>query len=348
VATVSGYSEGGYAAIPGALALKQIGVSILGLYPGGAPLQPTEQIGFTFATFAPGAPALSDETTLLFKLAVPFTAYSHSFENPLLANTGSGQILLADEWAQGDLTTNALSWFKSPGQIGYGFLRYVPENVTDMLNPDLSAVYEEARNFGFTDGCTNFVSDATDKLCEAILKASLINELGTLVNTLPNSSPAFPRLRVLTLNPFVENLISVPKYIANLVDFPTIYCHSPEDDLATFKNSPEFPFSNPFVVEYTGIPVVDILPPMGSHSVARIICSISPILSLQVTDNPPVLVTPLENPPAQCLLVPTTPAPSASTPDESESPTASPDNSAAWHIKWVPGFTVAIVLAFSF
>jgi hypothetical protein len=184
VVTVSGYSEGGYAAIAGALALKRIGVSILGLYPGGSPLQPTEQIGFSYETFAPGAPALGVETTFLFKLLIPFFAYSYSFENPLLANTGSGQIVLADEWAQGDLTTNALLWFKSPGQIGYGYLPFVPETVTDMYNPDLTAVYEEARNSGFTDGCTNFTSATTDKLCEAILEGSLMDELGTLVNTL--------------------------------------------------------------------------------------------------------------------------------------------------------------------
>jgi hypothetical protein len=47
VATLSGYSEGGYASVVGAMALEQIGVQILSLRPGGAPYEPDIQAGFT-------------------------------------------------------------------------------------------------------------------------------------------------------------------------------------------------------------------------------------------------------------------------------------------------------------
>jgi hypothetical protein len=39
VVTVSGYSEGGYAALPGSFALQQLGVTIWGAFPGGAPFE---------------------------------------------------------------------------------------------------------------------------------------------------------------------------------------------------------------------------------------------------------------------------------------------------------------------
>lgn len=46
VATVSGYSEGGYAAVVGALALQQLGVRILSLHPGGGPYNVDIEVGF--------------------------------------------------------------------------------------------------------------------------------------------------------------------------------------------------------------------------------------------------------------------------------------------------------------
>jgi hypothetical protein len=50
VATVSGYSEGGYAALVGALALEQMGVRILSTHIGGAPLNLELQLGFSLGT----------------------------------------------------------------------------------------------------------------------------------------------------------------------------------------------------------------------------------------------------------------------------------------------------------
>jgi hypothetical protein len=51
VATVAGYSEGGLAAVNGALAMEQNGIQILSLHPGGTPFDVDTQIGFTLGTF---------------------------------------------------------------------------------------------------------------------------------------------------------------------------------------------------------------------------------------------------------------------------------------------------------
>ena len=47
-ATVTGFSEGGYSCILGALAMEQNGVKILTLYPGSGPLEPNLEAGFGF------------------------------------------------------------------------------------------------------------------------------------------------------------------------------------------------------------------------------------------------------------------------------------------------------------
>jgi hypothetical protein len=174
VATVSGWSEGGYAAVPGSLALQQIGVRILGLYTGGAPFSAKTQVNYAYERFAPGAQPPVDLNLLLWKLALPYFGFSMSVENPLFANTGSGQYLLADEYMQGDSTTNALLWVSTPAQLGLGYVAFVPNNVTNVWNPNLRAIYDEA---DVADGCTGYVSDTTDKLCEAILNMSVMDEL---------------------------------------------------------------------------------------------------------------------------------------------------------------------------
>jgi hypothetical protein len=300
VATLSGFSEGGYAVIPGAFALREIGVRILGLYPAGAPLKPTAQISYGFELFASDSPPKENNTLLLWKILAPFSAYAYSTENPFLTNTGTGQIMLADEYAQGNLSTNALLWFDPPAQLGYGYVAFMPDVVTDVWSQDVRALYDEARLFGVTDGCTGYHSNTTDKICETILEGSLMGELAS-------------------------------------VDFPTIYCHSPEDEMVTFANAPEFPFSNPFVQEYTGVPGVNFLPPSGGHGMSKILCAISPILSLLVMEDSPLMNNPLENPPAECLALKDPPT---------ETPSPSPTDSSAY-AQSGSLFVLTIALAFS-
>ena len=116
-------------------------------------------------------------------------------------------------------------------------------------------------------------------------------------------------------------------------DFNTVLCHSPDDEIAYYSNVPSFPFSNERVSLYAGIPVVNILQPMGGHGVSGLICAISPILSFQVSENGPVQITPKQCPatvkesvaPAESE----TPAPAGSGTPAPDSPTMAPSESSA-------------------
>lgn len=194
-ATVNGYSEGGTAVIPGALALEQIGVAIHSAYPGGAVWQPTLQFAFIFEVFAPDAPPLDASSLASWKIFLPMISYTSSIDNDLLPNTGSGQLMVSEAYSQGDIETNVFDWFNPPGQLSVNsaYAQFAPDITTDILNQNLKAIYDESRALGEPDACSNFVSDTTDALCAAILGADLIPDL------------------------------------ENLVGFPTIVCHSPED-----------------------------------------------------------------------------------------------------------------------
>lgn len=92
------------------------------------------------------------------------------------------------------------------------------------------------------------------------------------------------------------------------------------------------------ISKYEGI--MGFLLPEGSHEVAKILCSVSPISQLQNTkDDGPVLITPLE----ECLVTePSAPpqqenVPTAAPPDnvptdtpQGEGSTATPSGSDAW------------------
>jgi hypothetical protein len=88
--TVTGYSEGGYSTIPGALALQGIDVNIRAAFPGGAPFQPSVQATYDIGFYTNGIPTNIDPGILLFKRAIiAYFAYAFSNEFPFLANTGT-------------------------------------------------------------------------------------------------------------------------------------------------------------------------------------------------------------------------------------------------------------------
>lgn len=179
VATVHGYSEGGYSALVGTFALQQVGVTILGAFLGGAPLQPILQYASVLKIFADGPPANLFQLFLL-KLLVSFTGYASSNEFSFLANTGADQPMLADAFLMPGTPENAIDWFTTGATIERGALAaFVPENVTDMVNPDLNAIFYAAFADGVTDPCTEYVTNTTDKLCQSFQEASLIPLLGT-------------------------------------------------------------------------------------------------------------------------------------------------------------------------
>ena len=178
IVSVGGYSEGGYSTIPGALGLQSMGIEITGAYPGGAVFQPGIQTAFFMDLLAPGA---TTDPELLGFVGTLGTWYAYSLSNefPFFANTGSDQYLLSDLYRTGDdITTNALLWYKSPAQLGWGVLSLLPyDDLLSTINPDLIALYDQARVMGIDDACAELSSPETDKLCEAINEQSMIPEL---------------------------------------------------------------------------------------------------------------------------------------------------------------------------
>ena len=92
-----------------------------------------------------------------------------------------------------------------------------------------------------------------------------------------------------------------------------------------------FPSGNEMVSLYAGVPVVNILRPMDGHFESKLLCSASPILSLQVPENGPIQITPKQCPAA---VMPTVSPAGSGTPVGSgtparDSPTMAPSESSA-------------------
>ena len=100
--------------------------------------------------------------------------------------------------------------------------------------------FQLARNDGILGACgeEQYVTNETASLCEAILDAVLWDEL------------------------------------AEDVTFPTVICHSPEDEAVGIVNVPPVS-SNHFVTFYE--PNLSILEPRGSHFASEIICALDPV-----------------------------------------------------------------------
>jgi hypothetical protein len=194
VVTTTGYDQGGYAIIPGALALERFGVRIWANFVGGAPIQPILQVGHFFSLFAPDFRTAAPEATLspapsldlgLLKSILPFLGYA-AFPNDTNTTGGRDYYLLREEWMDptSDIATNAMEWFDTPATIGLDYVAFVPDNVTEMFNADLRDLYAAARAQGLDDPCTStdeYVADlnnATSKLCQDIQEASLLEDMG--------------------------------------------------------------------------------------------------------------------------------------------------------------------------
>jgi hypothetical protein len=98
-------------------------------------------------------------------------------------------------------------------------------------------------------------------------------------------------------------------------------------DVVSVNNLPSFPFSNPLVSLYDGIPGLGLFKPEGGHVAANLLCSISPILTFQITQNGPIQITPKQCP-GDALGAPSG-APSGAPTDASESPTTTPPGDAS-------------------
>lgn len=179
--TITGYSEGAYSGICGALALRELGVEILNLYSGGGPFSPEIGVGWIYELYMPDSAPLDNITAILGRAVGPYYGYAYSNENPFLANTGTDQYMLTEEYRTGDITNNALLWFKSPVPLGAGYIGLAPIDPTQTWNDDLRAIYEMALNASEYEGC-NFANNVTDKICEAFRQSDLRDDLGTLAS----------------------------------------------------------------------------------------------------------------------------------------------------------------------
>ena len=153
----------------------------------------------------------------------------------------------------------------------------LPDNSKDLFNTNVIQMYMVTKTvFGRLDACEegDFVTGQTTALCQSLQDNSL-----------------------------VKNGLSD-------VSFPLTICHSPQDEVVTEEQVPNFGGS---VSGYS--PEVSLLQPVGDHEAsAFVLCSIDPAFALATaaTDgaDSPILITPLDSPPQRCVAqAPVTPAP---------------------------------------
>jgi hypothetical protein len=198
IATVTGYGEGGYFAIVGALALERSGVVIISCRPGATPFELDVQLGFATRTTEPSTP---------LQLFLSFFGYGYSNDFTFMDNTESEQKALHPTWMnQSNPDMNVLSWFKSPKSLeATEVISLLPTgNIQGMFNPAMVAMYEESVFEGSFSACRDgiYVTDPVRSLCDTILLAGLWNTLSFDVT------------------------------------FPVSICHSPYDDVIGFENVP--------------------------------------------------------------------------------------------------------------
>ena len=140
VATVTGFSEGGYASVVGALALRDLGVEIKSLRAGGVPFRPETQFAETFQTIASGTG--TEQFNQVVPGFVPLSAYAFSNDSPLQANAGTDQTMASPDFLSGDIATDLRLWFNTPQPLGIGFVGLLPARARaapGSVSPDRAA-----------------------------------------------------------------------------------------------------------------------------------------------------------------------------------------------------------------
>jgi len=140
IATVGGYSEGGYASFAISQALDRLGVTILSCNSGAGGWDVQEWLRFQLNAFDNGNGNLG---------VAGITAYVGvvlSSTDPDLANSYVGQDLLLDEWMDPtNFSMNAEGWISS-NLSGVELLGYVPlPDYMQMLNPNMTKMFRVSR-----------------------------------------------------------------------------------------------------------------------------------------------------------------------------------------------------------
>lgn len=148
---------------------------------------------------------------VIARYAVPYFAFTLSNEIPGVANTGSGQPAVAEDYREA-----VINWFAGPDGTEFTTLLFqVPTDVSATIDPDLVALIRQQRDGGSIGSCPAdwIVEGETDLLCAAF-------EQGNTWETLAST------------------------------DLPVQVLWSEEDTLITADHYPSFLFDNPNVVMY--------------------------------------------------------------------------------------------------
>lgn len=271
VVTVAGSSQGGYLAVPMAVALERMGNRVLHVFSGAAFMDAEIQFKHAIDSFLTNAISADlDNVVLAFGLA--FAAFVSSVETPGLANTGTGQVLLNDAFRDPtDISTDLIEWYASPDPLSFSeSSALIPIPATSVLVDDMVELFFAALQGNISSPCTSdlVVQGTTDKLCEILTTETLFDKLP-------------------------------------LVEFPVTLCHSPGDTVNPPLHFPPSLFEgNRFVNEATSI-LNGLIDVTGDHFAAIITCKILPVSFFTVpsqndTDLPNLIVALGDEDQARC------------------------------------------------
>jgi hypothetical protein len=138
--SIHGYGQGGYAAVAAAKSLQAINVDFIPNYVSGAPLDLISQLEFSIQELL-GTKPLSEDTLQRFRVHLAFVGYGYSSDLPFLANTGSGQNLLDDQWL-----SSIRDGLSAPDPMDREtFIQQLPFNPAVMINQDLVSLFEVSK-----------------------------------------------------------------------------------------------------------------------------------------------------------------------------------------------------------
>jgi hypothetical protein len=138
--SIHGYGQGGYAAIAAAKGLQAIGMELLPMYVGSAPLDLIAQLGFSISKLL--EKQQTEDTRRRFGIFLAFLGFGYSSDLPFLANANSEQTLLAEPWL-----SDIGDGLAAPNPIDRAtLLDGLPFNPVLMINADVRSLFE-VRNY---------------------------------------------------------------------------------------------------------------------------------------------------------------------------------------------------------
>ena len=203
-AVVSGYSEGGFVAVVVASRLAKLGVEIVQIHTGGAPYRVSTEAGL-------GIIELLTKQTLddnfFYLLALVGASYSSTYAS--IANFEQDQDLIVRRDLVLEFTQNTelnySSSFKSLADSVYGY------GLEGFMHPGYLQASQQAIMDGSRDPCQTKTSSSNTTSLEELDMEFLCQSM-------------------------MDN--DLTHMLEQEVNFPTLICHSPDDELATIQNLP--------------------------------------------------------------------------------------------------------------